>query len=55
MLAVFSRRLVGWALATHLRTDLPLETLEMALWQRKHQVHGLVHHTDAGSQYLAIR
>jgi len=52
---VFSRRIVGWALATHMRTDLPLEALEMAIWTRQHRVTGLVHHTDAGSQYLSIR
>src|SRR5512142_351878 len=52
---VFSRRILGWALATHMRTDLPLEALEMAIWTRQHRVAGLVHHTDAGSQYLAIR
>lgn len=32
---VFSRRIIGWALATHLRTDLPLEALEMAIWNRR--------------------
>ena len=52
---VFSRRIVGWALTTHLRTELPLEALEMAIWTRNHRVPGLVAHTDAGSQYLAIR
>jgi len=52
---VFSRRIVGWALATHMRTDLPLEALEMAIWTRQGQVDGLIQHTDAGSQYLAIR
>ena len=52
---VFSRRIVGWALATHLRTDLPLEALEMAIWARRERLDQLVHHTDAGSQYLAIR
>jgi putative transposase len=51
----FSRRIVGWALATHLRTDLALEALEMAIWTRQQHLDGLVHHTDAGSQYLAIR
>src|SRR5512135_3895136 len=52
---VFSRRIVGWALATHLRTDLPLEALEMAIWTRGERLDGLlVHHTDRGSQYLAI-
>ncbi len=52
---VFSRRMVGWALATHLRTDLPLEALEMAIWTRQQHLGGLVHHTDRGSQYTAIR
>jgi putative transposase len=56
---VFSRRVIGWALATHMRTDLPLEALEMAIWTRqRHGVDdltGLVHHGDRGSQYLSIR
>ena len=53
---VFSRRIVGWALATHMRTELPLEALEMAIWTRQQpRLDGLVHHTDRGSQYLAIR
>ena len=47
---VFSRRIVGWALATHLRTDLPLEAREMAIWARGERLDGLVHHTDRGSQ-----
>ncbi len=52
---VYSRFIVGWRLAEHMRTDLPLDALEMALWQR--QVHNgqLVHHSDRGSQYLSIR
>src|SRR5215207_3683961 len=53
---VYSRRVVGWALASHMRTELPLEALELAVWTRGRQrLHGLVHHADAGSQYLAIR
>jgi putative transposase len=52
---VYSRRLVGWALTTHLRTDLPLEALEMAVWARNERLDGLIHHSDAGSQYTAIR
>ena len=52
---VYSRRLVGWALATHMRTDLPLEALEMAIWARDERLDGLIHHSDAGSQYTAIR
>ena len=48
---VFSRRIVGWALAGHMRTELPLEALELAVWTRQQQrLDGLVHHTDAGSQ-----
>ena len=56
---VYSRRIIGWALATHLRTDLPLEALELAVWDRRDRqqqtLHGLVHHSDRGSQYTAIR
>ncbi|MEW2383678.1 DDE-type integrase/transposase/recombinase [Micromonospora sp. NPDC047707] len=42
---VYSRRLVGWALTTHLRTDLPLEALEMAVWARNERLEGLIHHS----------
>jgi putative transposase len=53
---VFSRMIVGWALATHLRTELPLAALEHALWHRRGMsLDGLVHHSDAGCQYTAIR
>ena len=51
----FSRMIVGWQLATHLRTDLALDALEMAIWRRDTQLDGLVHHSDRGGQYLAIR
>jgi putative transposase len=48
---VFSRRVVGWQLARHLRTDLALDALEMGLWLRRaHELDGLVHHSDRGSQ-----
>ena len=46
--------IVGWQLATHLRTDLALDALEMAIWRRQTQLDGLVHHPDRGSQYLSI-
>jgi putative transposase len=52
---VFSRFIVGWSIATNLRTDLPLDALEMAIWRRGGEVEGLVHHSDAGSQFLSIR
>jgi putative transposase len=51
----FSRFLVGWQAARSLRTDLALDALEMAIWRRQAQLGGLVHHSDRGSQYLAIR
>jgi putative transposase len=48
---VFSRMIVGWSLATHLRTDLPLDALELAVWlRREHDLDGLIHHSDAGTQ-----
>ena len=50
----FSRRIVGWRAATTLRSDLALDALEQALYDR--DTDGpLVHHSDRGSQYLAIR
>lgn len=55
---VFSRMIVGWRAARSMRTDLPLDALDMALWHRGragHDVAGLVHHSDAGSQYTSIR
>jgi putative transposase len=48
----FSRRVVGWAMANHLRTDLVLEALEMAINQR--QPLGVIHHSDQGSQYTSL-
>ena len=51
----FSRRIVGWRVSP-LRTDLALDALEMAIWSRRApQLEGLVHHSDRGVQYLAIR
>ena len=55
---VFSRRIVGWRAATQMTTDLVLDTLEMAIWSRARDgltdLTGLVHHTDAGSQYTSF-
>ena len=51
---VFSRRIVGWRVASTLRTSLALDALEMAIWSRQEPLDGLVHHSDRGSQYLAI-
>ena len=52
---VFSRRIVGWRTASSLRTDLALDALEMAIYARGHDLAGLIHHSDRGVQYLAIR
>ncbi len=51
----YSRFIVGWQTSTSLRTDLALDALEMAIWRRREDIGGLVHHSDRGSQYLAIR
>jgi putative transposase len=55
VLDVFSRMIVGWQTADHLRTELPLDALEMALWNRRVHYGQTVHHSDAGCQYTAIR
>ena len=55
---VFSRRIVGWRTAASMPTELPLDALDMALWTRaraSETVDGVVHHSDAGSQYTSIR
>jgi putative transposase len=55
---VFSRRIIGWRLAPRMTTALVLDCLEMAIWTRAKDgvddLTGLVHHTDAGSQYTSI-
>ena len=55
VLDAFSRRVVGWQLAEHMRTDLVLDALKMALGQRQPGADiALVHHSDRGSQYTSI-
>jgi putative transposase len=55
---LYSRAIVGWAAATHKRAKLVLDALQMALWRRDRDGHaagpGLVHHSDAGSQYTSF-
>lgn len=53
VLDAWSRRVVGWAMARHLRTDLVLRALDMALAQRR-PATGVIHHSDQGSQYTSI-
>ena len=50
----FARRIVGWRVCDHMRTDLALDALEQALFCRPGSDE-LVHHSDRGSQYLSVR
>lgn len=55
---VFSRRVVGWQASQSLRSDLAIDALEMAVWNRQRtgaDLSGLTHHSDRGVQYLSIR
>jgi putative transposase len=59
---VFSRRIVGWRTAASMPTELPLDASEMALWRGRDgqldasgRLEGLIHPSDAGGQYTAIR
>ena len=51
----FSRRIVGWRVAGHMRTVMVLDSLEMARRSRGTRLEGLIAHSDAGSQYTSIR
>jgi putative transposase len=52
---LFARKIVGWQVADHLRADLALDALEMAIWSRRQHIGGgLVHHSDRGVQYTSI-
>lgn len=53
VLDVFSRRIVGWAMADHLRTELIVSALDMARWNRRPEP-GVIHHSDHGCQYTSI-
>jgi putative transposase len=56
---VYSRAIVGWAASLTKHTSLVLDALDMALWRREHTGRpvqpGLIHHSDAGSQYTSFR
>jgi len=53
---VFARRIVGWRVASSLRTDFVLEALEQAIYDRRAaELADLVHHSDRGTQYLSMR
>ena len=52
VLDAFSRRVVGWAMTNHLRAELVLEALDMAVGQRRPE--SVIHHSDQGSQYTSV-
>lgn len=52
---VFSRTIVGWRVAPHMRTGLVLDAIEMARWSRGTRIDGLRCHSDAGSQFTSLR
>lgn len=52
VLDAWSRKVVGWAMANHLRAELVLDALEMAVGQRR--PGGVIHHSDQGSQYTSL-
>ena len=53
---VYARRIVGWRVSSHMRTDFVVDALEQALYARQPSLEaGLVHHSDRGSQYVSVR
>ena len=52
---VYSRMIVGWRVASHMRTEMVLDAIEMARWSRGTRLDGLTCHSDAGSQFTSIR
>ncbi|MBV8913380.1 MAG: DDE-type integrase/transposase/recombinase, partial [Acetobacteraceae bacterium] len=53
VLDAWSRRIVGWSMANHLRTGLVLDALQMAIGQRR-PASEVIHHRDQGSQYTSL-
>jgi transposase InsO family protein len=53
VLDVYSRRIVGWSIADHLRTELVVDALEMAKWRRRPPAGQTIVHSDRGSQYTS--
>ena len=49
----FSRRIVGWRMADHMRSELVVDALQMALARRR-PAAGLIHHSDQGSQFVSL-
>jgi putative transposase len=50
---LYSRRIVGWSMADHMRSELVVDALKMAVHRRQPE-RGLIHHSDQGSQYVSL-
>jgi putative transposase len=55
LIDVFSRMIVGWQVSRSLHAEMALDAFEQAVWRRDDRLEGLVHHSDRGSQYTAVR
>jgi len=53
VLDAFSRRVVGWSIADHMRTELVVDALQMAIWRRRPPVGQTIAHSDHGSTYTS--
>jgi putative transposase len=53
VLDAFSRRVVGWSIADHIRSELVVDALQMAIWRRQPSEHQTIAHSDHGSQYTS--
>src|SRR3712207_7330898 len=53
VLDTYSRRAVGWSMTNHLKTELVLDAVNMAIYNRR-PTPGLIHHSDRGSQYTSV-
>lgn len=51
----YSRRAIGWSIADHMRSELVVDALQMAIWRRKPPAGKTICHSDRGVQYLSIR
>jgi len=53
VLDAWSRRVIGWSIADHIRAELVVDALQMAIWRRRPPAGQVVHHSDHGSQYTS--
>ncbi len=53
VLDAYSRKIVGWSMSNHLKTELVVDAVNMAIYNRR-PAAGLIHHSDRGSQYTSV-